>query len=640
MLSTLIARSGEAPFLALGQTVFWDEPMKAGLALRAKELGHDRRFIAGIHDTDYFAKAPGQASEGPRYEALPHNDSSTKGLWSASGEFSTLFGSETVVTRERLAHYGVQLSLLEAEHPGSMDALTEAWGWRGVVGRTSKAETAAETRLDLVWPTLWSVFNQMVDQTSDSAAVGPNGPQREEVERLKALVCDASFPGGSLADFYERLMPQMLDFVAGASVPVETTRTTRLLAFNEVSANLPRFQLLAAFLDPRTRRQAAEAYDAAVAHSEIYGLAQFGTGALPFDLLIPGIGRGTLRLGNRGGVVQTSHPVGFRYAQRPETPQELAAVLEARFGPGIVLVGKAIAFVAMLSSEYVFVMHARASEYVHRTAKLLRSMREAGIALPAANPILRIQYSTWEALDGVNAWLHLPEPLQGPFGTRTVSACGMAARRKLVAQEQRALLEELAVERSPIGLIRLLSLRLGETWAPLAAKFEDMTRVVVGLKEVVAGYKEQKARIVAHLREATARRAATERELGEHWRAKVWNHEPEPTELAHRESLSGRLRGVLLEIERLKSEWNALDKAQHQAVRAEEVVAAKERRRVISVEAGFARAELVKAAVFASDGLDRAGLRPCAWWFPIVSPDGKWFEETASRATYCLEELD
>src|SRR5687767_2651655 len=96
----------EAPFLALGQTIFWDEPMKGGILLASQRLGYKRRLVAGVHDTDYFAKLPSGPRQPGRFKALPHNDTTTKGLWSAAAEFSTLFGSETVVSREILQSAG------------------------------------------------------------------------------------------------------------------------------------------------------------------------------------------------------------------------------------------------------------------------------------------------------------------------------------------------------------------------------------------------------------------------------------------------------------------------------------------------------------------------------------------------------
>ena len=96
---------GAPKFLALGQTVFWDEPMKAGLALEASKAGVG--FIAGVHDTDYFAKVSGAKDSRVKFKTLAHNDGTTRNLWSAAAEFSTLFGSETVVTKEELLKAGL-----------------------------------------------------------------------------------------------------------------------------------------------------------------------------------------------------------------------------------------------------------------------------------------------------------------------------------------------------------------------------------------------------------------------------------------------------------------------------------------------------------------------------------------------------
>ncbi|MER3466996.1 MAG: hypothetical protein C4340_07985, partial [Armatimonadota bacterium] len=58
-LEELARRAPGVPLLALGQTVFWDEPMKALVIRAAQDLGLSLELVAGVHDTDYFAKLPG-----------------------------------------------------------------------------------------------------------------------------------------------------------------------------------------------------------------------------------------------------------------------------------------------------------------------------------------------------------------------------------------------------------------------------------------------------------------------------------------------------------------------------------------------------------------------------------------------------
>ncbi|MBI3721802.1 MAG: hypothetical protein HY248_04540, partial [Fimbriimonas ginsengisoli] len=78
-LGELARLAPDAPLLSCGQTVFWDEPMKVGVALAAARLKKPRRFVAAVHDTDYFAKHPGGKPRPGRFRALPHNDTTTRG---------------------------------------------------------------------------------------------------------------------------------------------------------------------------------------------------------------------------------------------------------------------------------------------------------------------------------------------------------------------------------------------------------------------------------------------------------------------------------------------------------------------------------------------------------------------------------
>ena len=64
------------------------------------------------------------------------------------------------------------------------------------------------------------------------------------------------------------------------------------------------------------------------------------------------------------------------------------------------------------------------------------------------------------------------------------------------------------------------------------------------------------------------------------------------------------------------------------------------RRRSIELEAELKRLRLFRNAVITSKGLAKANLRPSAWWFPLVCPDGLWFRETIDTAECYLEPLN
>src|SRR5688500_16490617 len=132
-LSELERIAPGAPLLALGQTVLWDEPVKGGIALLLRKLGSNRKFVAGVHDTDYFAKQPAATKGKGRFAAVPHNDTTTRGLWSAAGEFSALFGSETVITKQDYLKSGLRLAAVLRNRPNVLDEASEAWRWRGIV---------------------------------------------------------------------------------------------------------------------------------------------------------------------------------------------------------------------------------------------------------------------------------------------------------------------------------------------------------------------------------------------------------------------------------------------------------------------------------------------------------------------------
>ncbi|MEJ5171327.1 MAG: hypothetical protein WHU10_10090, partial [Fimbriimonadales bacterium] len=588
-LSQALARLDEAapgvPLLGLGQTVFWDEPMKAGVALALQEIGSTRRFVAGAHDTDYFAKHGGTVAR-DRYVALGHNDTTTRDLWSAAGEFSRLLGSETVVTREALMAAGVRVRTIAQNRPGLLDEATEAWGWKGVVSTVEDHRVAAELPVRLVWPALEQTLLWAIRGTLETVRHQDPARAHEAADRLVRQACDLADedPDQTLGVFYRRLLPVLYEFAAGRPVDIDTTATTELLRFNTATCGLPRFDLLRLFLNPETRPAAESAYNRAIEGSELYSLDRFGTGALPFDLVIPGAGRGTIRLGTRGAVIQTPKPRFLSFPRPIRTVEELAEAIERKFGPDCVLVGKAVALIGQLAREFVFVFHRGASGYVARSKVFHRLLAESGIGL-RLHPLLRVEYNALDAMDACCSWVRLPAPFRRPFGADEICSKSFAQRWRTVAKEQRELLQRLASLRRPIDLIRFLDAEVGGAWRAIAQEYESLHAKAAALRAAIDHEREQRRALYQRLRELRLHRVETERRMGEHFRARIYGREPAEEDLRQRRAFAEEVRGTILEIDRLREEIRESLRRQDALAGSPEAQDTHERRRSIELEA-------------------------------------------------------
>ncbi len=628
------------PFLALGQTVFWDEPLKGMILQAARRYGSSRAFIAGVHDTDYFAKHPGQGQKKSGFALLPHNDTTTQNLWAAAAEFSVLFGGETVISREKLQAAGAKIGRIEKERPGWLDEVTEAWGWRGLVSLNADQKTIAEEPLDPLFNELFGGLDWGLQETISHLA-GPTAKGRyPAADRLKQIFCghvDAE-ENQSLSGFYQRLLPDFYSLAAGEKLDIETTSTTQLLAFSPSTASQPRFSLLGHFLNPATRKVAEDCYDQTVVGTEMYTLDRFGVGALPFDVFIPGHGRGTLRLGTRGGLIMTPDPLGFSYKKAPETPKQLAEILHKRFGEGIVLLGKAVTLIGMLAAEHIFVFHEGASGYMPRSQRFHQLLAEAGINL-TLHPIVRIHLKTWQAMQDIQAWFKLPQPLQRPFGTEELSAHSFASRIVEVAGAQKKILATMAELKRPLALVQFLQGELGGHWNCLAKEYEAIHTRLLALKESLKAVQLRKKEVLNRIKSLNLKIDSVQKDRGIHWREAIFELSPTAEDFEHREKLIQEEARLREEVKISWDQWRGLQNEQDALVSEDEVVKARARRSDIALEAELARTRLIREAVISTEGLCKAGRRPAFWWIPLASPDGAWRKALAQRSSFRVEKL-
>ncbi len=697
----------ETPFLTLGQTVLWDEPVKAAFCrlCESLEIGGQippgARVVAGVHDTDYFAKLEGLAIKSQAFAVLRHNDGDTRGLWSAAGELSALFGAEIVPSRGDFTRENIAFAQAARAYPGGAEALlnqeTDAPLWRAIVHTEPHPLISADVRLDDILPALREQLRWGFRQSLNVSGCPPDFdddepcPSRDVARAILNWVeeFNTSHVPATLSELYKDLIPKIWRLVrGGATCELETTTSLDLFRFNAQTASLPRFHFVDIFLNPATRELAKRCYNEALGGSGIYTLDGFGEGALPFDVVVPGRGRGTLRLHEGNVIVETEPPIEICRNCDPHSIGDLAALLQSEFGPDIALVGKAVSLISMLSAEFIFVFHQKASGYTTRTQAMNEALRAHGIELKL-HPMLRLQYETWDALSGVEADFKLPPHLAHLWENGRVSAQEFAATWRLKCQQCDAVRARLKACHKTEDLMDALADLDGEKWLTKKARYQAARQQLRALREQVAPLEAKRDELQKQAHEATREAQSLEREKGDFFRAQIWplkeqihdiketaaartnpldeNGKPrkltkgERAQMAQLEAQeAARENELRAQIAEREPQWRAFDERieaaqnnarEHRArarlaleeqLKWEKSAAAQQPRSGIEAlesQAELARLLLVRDAMRASESLRQNNVRPTAWWLPMVSPDGRWFDAIATTAIARVEAL-
>lgn len=644
------------PLAAFGQTVFWDEPMKRVFLEARDYFGAERPALIGLHDLDYFSRMP--AGDDGEYRLLPHNDVDTREIWAAAGELSALFGCETWASRDRLNALGLRLNVALGPELKGLAGITEAWGWRGVVLGAGDAPVVCDLPAEKALP----AFRELLEWGAETSAECLAGAERREQARTfgRALVAQldrAAADEGvrTVSDLLAAILPFMWASLDKAPAPaMAATRTSEVFRFNEGTCGLPRFKLLEIFLAPATAERAREAYNQAVRGAPMYELEEFGAGAVPFDLFVPGRGRGTLFVLDGHVVAHTTPRTVVEYEGRLDVPT-LAREIQRQVGPDCALLGKAVSLAAMLAHEFVFVLNETGSAYMPRSAALVEGLNRAGVEYPT-HPVVRLRYPTWDSLKAADVEFALPEHLAQAFGSEQVAADEFARRWRSAARGQCGLLRRLKELRGVADILSFLGAEKQEEWFQRlrehqAAEEEllHIQREVNDLKRQTAEIREREDECLKELRCAEKlsgrineqrlrplkRQLAAEKDAQERARLQKEIDEVAPDHEAALEMVGARHA----ERRRLSDKRRETTRAFRRMERSGK--AAEARRTLARVEqmAEVERLRLARNAILACEGLPKTDARPAAWWFPLVDPSGKWYDELR-RSTRCrLEPL-
>ncbi|MGC9064245.1 MAG: hypothetical protein ACP5JL_06175, partial [bacterium] len=450
ILEEIKERYPKVPFIALGQTVLWDEPTKAALKYWLDRIYPEAIFILGVHNTDYFAKSPFLSNDTP-YILVTHNDNSTRDLWASTVEISRPFGSESHPHIYFFNQCDVPLKAIAPKDRMDefLDEITSSWGWMAMVRAGERSRVACDVKLK-------EVVDRMIELIYWGACGAKELIQREDIrifcEEIKDFILRyyERHPEATVTDLYKELYIWFWEKLLGYK-PDNTilTSSLKIFQFNTDTFHLPRFSILEGFISPYTSNLYKDCYNMAISGSGIYTLDKFSYGAIPFDLVIPGKERGTICLQPKILIIEGEEEIKVPLEEPITTIRDLAEVVERNFGKKVALVGKAVPLLSMIRTEFILVFNERGSSYYTYTFKMERLLREKGAELKLY-PILRLRYHTWDHLDSIaETELTLPEYMQVAFHRDKITTDEFSNIWKDIVKEQNTFIEEISSIRKP-----------------------------------------------------------------------------------------------------------------------------------------------------------------------------------------------
>jgi bifunctional DNA-binding transcriptional regulator/antitoxin component of YhaV-PrlF toxin-antitoxin module len=575
------------PLLALGQTVFWDEPTKIALKYWLDRLYPEAVFIFGVHNTDYFAKSP-IASDRDEYILISHNDNSTRDLWASTIEISRPFGSENHPTLQFFRRCNVPLDNIAPEDRKNefLDEITSCWGWMAVVKSGTRSIVACDVRLQDVLKKLLEIVEWGTCGAKD--LIGEKGCVRDFCDRIREFIVDYADKNRSatVTDLFKELYKWFWrELIGYVPQDIPLTSSLELFRFNTDTYHLPRFSIIEGFLNPATSSIYKNSYNTVVKDSGIYTLDHFAYGAIPFDLVIPGRERGTICIQPRALIIEGEEEIRVPLDSPITTLKDLAEVIERNFGKDSAIVGKAVVLLSMIRSEFILVFNERGSLYYNLTFKMEELLEKEGIDI-RFYPILRLRYHTWDLIDRIDGEIVLPSYMRVAFGKERIDPIEFKDRWRYVVEEQNDFIYRLASMRKSREIMSFLSEIRGKEWEERLSLYNQLKQEIISRRQPI----EKNWQMVREMKERL-------REI------------KDPVE---RRTIREQLR-------RLRDDTWKMEKS-------EEIKRLREALKTLEIESERAKAEILRYSYLVKENLPYTNCRPSAWWFIAMDPSRRWFK--------------